>query len=76
MRVEAARPWNLVIPSEDSMILRLTTLHENDARRAGACPGLADASVGPTICSAAIFMEARNLALETMNLRDSSLRSE
>jgi len=39
------------------MSLRLATLHENGlngARRAGACPGLADASVGPTICSAAI----------------------
>ncbi len=45
------------------MILRLTTVHENSACRAGACPGLADASVGPTICAAAIFMVARNPAL-------------
>ncbi len=42
------------------MILRLTTVHENSARRAGACPGLADASVGPTICAAVIFMAGRN----------------
>ncbi len=45
------------------MIFRLTTVHENTACRAGACPGLADASVGPTICAAVIFTAARNLAL-------------
>ena len=45
------------------MIFRLITVHENSACRAGACPGLADASVGPTICAAVIFMAARNRAL-------------
>ena len=45
------------------MILRLTTIHENSACRAGACPGLADASVGPTICAAVIFKAAKGLAV-------------
>ena len=38
------------------MNLRLTTVHENGARRAGACPCLADASGGPKIYSGAIFI--------------------
>ena len=54
-----------VIPSADSMILRLTTVQENSACRAGACPGLADASVGPTICAGVIFMAVAHAASGT-----------
>ena len=50
-----------VMLSADFMTLRLATGHENGACRAGACPGLADASAGPTICAAVIFMATEHL---------------
>jgi len=47
----APRP---VIPSEDCIIFRFTTVHENGAARAGACPGQSAPRGGPTIRSTPI----------------------
>jgi hypothetical protein len=61
-----------VIPSEDSMILQLTTVHEN------SCFELTPLL---SMKHSAIFIAARNLALSSVRKgkkteRDSSLRSE